>query len=139
MRSSRNSATASVSNAAPQQRAPSIERRDSFTCATFHAMGSPCDLLVATVEQEPATELAGIAAREAWRIERKFSRYVEDNIVARINSANGTAVQVDEETADLIDFAATLYDISENRFDITSGVLREAWTFDGVSTCPTKT
>ena len=32
----------------------------------------------------------------------------DDNIVARINRAAGVAVELDDETADLIDFAATL-------------------------------
>ena len=93
-------------------------------------------MLVDSVNQEQAAKLAGIAAQEAWRIERKYSRYLDGNIVARINSAKGAAVKVDEETADLIDFAATLFEISDAKFDITSGVLREAWTFDGTQQVP---
>jgi FAD:protein FMN transferase len=43
---------------------------------------------------------------------------------------------VDDETANLLDFAALLHDLSGGRFDITSGVLREVWTFDGSDRVP---
>lgn len=78
------------------------------------------------------------AAAEAWRVEAKFSRYLSGNIVDRINSANGAPIEVDDETANLLDFAATLHQLSDGLFDITSGVLREVWTFDGSDCVPRK-
>ena len=94
-------------------------------------MGSPCELVCEAPKRREALELTQLVADEAWRIEDKFSRYLAGNIVSRINSAGGTAVEVDDETADLLDFAITLYELSERRFDITSGVLRRVWHFDG--------
>lgn len=38
----------------------------------------------------------------------------------------GDAVSVDDEAANLLDFAATLHDLSAGRFDITSCILRKA-------------
>lgn len=43
---------------------------------------------------------------------------------------------MDDESAKLLDFAAVLHDLSGGLFDITSGVLRRAWTFDGGSHTP---
>ena len=100
-------------------------------------MGSPCELLVDCEREADANTLAGIVSTEAWRIEDKFSRYLPDNIVHRINNCDGKSTSVDDETANLIDFAATLYEMSERRFDITSGALREAWNFDGSDNVPT--
>jgi FAD:protein FMN transferase len=37
---------------------------------------------------------------------------------------------MDEETASLMNFASQCFDLSEGLFDITSGGLRRAWTFD---------
>ena len=99
-------------------------------------MGSPCEILVETGDETHALNVAGAAADEAWRIEDKFSRYLPGNIVDRINSSNGKPVNVDDETANLIDFSETLYDLSGGKFDITSGVLREAWVFDGSDRVP---
>lgn len=99
-------------------------------------MGSPCELLIETTEESAAKSATDIVANEAWRIEDKFSRYLPDNIVHRINNSDGEAVQIDEETANLIDFATSLFEMSDGRFDITSGVLRNAWKFDGGDQLP---
>lgn len=99
-------------------------------------MGSPCELLVETDDEALAQDLLHVVADEAWRIEDKYSRYLPGNVVARINESNGSPVTVDDETAKLLDFAATLYELSDRRFDITSGVLRKAWNFDGSDRVP---
>jgi thiamine biosynthesis lipoprotein len=99
-------------------------------------MASPCEVHVAGGDRQIARRALETAANEAWRIERKFSRYRPDNIVHEINTANGRTVTVDEETARLIDYAAELHSLSEGRFDITSGVLRKAWRFDGTDRVP---
>jgi thiamine biosynthesis lipoprotein len=99
-------------------------------------MASPCTVLSEACDVKEARELTGIAAAEAWRIEAKFSRFRSDNIIGRINSAGGSPVEVDAETAQMLDFAALLHELSDGRFDITSGVLREAWRFDGSDAVP---
>jgi len=104
----------------------------------FEAMASPCEVVCESPRRSDAAEMCELVAAEAWRIEDKFSRYRDDNIVARINRAAGVDVELDDETADLIDFAATLYQLSNKRFDITSGILRRAWTFDGSDRVPSQ-
>lgn len=83
-----------------------------------------------------AWRLLKIAADEAWRIERKFSRYSDDNIIYRINNSHGRAVEVDDEVSHLLDFAQQCWELSDGMFDITSGVLRRVWRFDGSSDIP---
>lgn len=102
----------------------------------FAAMASPCEILLDHEDFTAAAAQLQAAADEAWRIERKFSRYRQDNIVHAINTAAGAPVTVDEETARLIDFAAMLHEVSGGGFDITSGVLRRAWKFDGSDRVP---
>ena len=99
-------------------------------------MGSPCEVLLEAASENEAQIAGDLVATEAWRIEDKFSRYRPGNIVHRINSADGSPTRVDDETARLLDFAGTLYDLSDGKFDITSGVLREVWTFDGSDRVP---
>lgn len=93
-------------------------------------MGSPCEVVSEALRRGDALEIATQVASEAWRIEDKFSRYLEGNIVDCINSAAGKTVEVDDETANLLDFSVTLYGLSDHRFDITSGALRRVWRFD---------
>ncbi len=101
-------------------------------------MASPCELLMALESPQEAERLLKLAAEEAWRIEAKFSRYREDNIVHRINAGDGKPIEVDEETAALLDFADQCFELSEGLFDITSGVLREVWHFDGSDKIPSE-
>lgn len=95
------------------------------------AMASPSDVLMEVDEETLAQDILTAVANEAWRIEDKFSRYKNGNIIHQINHSNGQAITVDAETARLLDFANELYQLSEGLFDVTSGVLRRLWTFDG--------
>jgi FAD:protein FMN transferase len=99
-------------------------------------MASPCELLTEVADEPTARKLLDVVAIEAARIESKFSRYTSANIVDRINRSGGKPVEVDEETAQLLDFADQIFHLSDGAFDITSGVLRKAWTFDGGSRVP---
>jgi thiamine biosynthesis lipoprotein len=103
----------------------------------FTAMACPCETLIDTPDQAVASRAATAVAQEAWRVERKFSRYRHDNIVHAINHADGAPIRVDEECARLLDFAAECWELSEGLFDITSGVLRRVWVFDGSDRLPT--
>jgi thiamine biosynthesis lipoprotein len=115
-----------------------IERRDrGIVAARFSAMASDCEVLIETNELELAQELGQLAAAEAWRIEKKYSRYRDDSIVSAIHRSRD-AFEVDAETATLIDYAAQCYALSNGLFDITSGVLRHLWKFDGTVRVPTQ-
>ena len=103
----------------------------------FTAMASPCVVLVDTQDSRLGTEVAEIVKAEALRIEAKFSRY-RPSVITHINETAGQAVSVDEETADLIDYAMKCYALSDGHFDITSGALRRVWKFDGSESIPTE-
>ena len=96
----------------------------------FKAMGSACEVVLASHTQNEAESMAKLAIDEVLRIERKYSRYTTDSIIAKINQQAGCeAVQCDDETWALFQFASQLFDKSDGLFDITSGVLRQAWDF----------
>lgn len=96
----------------------------------FAAMACDCEVHLAATDEADAEALARPAIDEVRRIETKYSRYLADSIVSRINAAAGSAaVQLDPETEALLRYAATLHASSDGLFDITSGVLRRAWNF----------
>lgn len=99
-------------------------------------MASPCEVHLADVDEAVARRAVELVAAEAHRIETKYSRYRDGNVVHAINSSRGAAVAVDDETARLIDYAAALFELSDGKFDVTSGVLRRVWTFDGSDRIP---
>jgi thiamine biosynthesis lipoprotein len=117
-------------------RSITVDRSSGYFQGAFLAMGCPCEILSETDDESIARDLFDAIAAEAWRIEDKFSRYVPDNVVDNINRSAGESVEVDDETANLLDFATSLHDMSSGRFDVTSGVLRKAWVFDGSDNVP---
>lgn len=97
----------------------------------FRAMGSPCEIRLYASGEAKARRAARIARSEVRRLEECYSRYREDSITTRINRSAGSAcgLEVDEETAALLDYAETAWEQSDGLFDVTSGVLRRAWDF----------
>ena len=100
-------------------------------------MASPCEVLIECDQHSEARALIAMAQQEANRIEQKFSRYLDDNIIHQINNG-GERIAVDTETARLLDFAQQCYRMSEGWFDITSGILRRAWNFSQDDRIPTQ-
>ncbi len=96
----------------------------------FRAMACACEVVLADMNAASAARLAQAAIDEVRRIETKYSRYLQDSIITRINAAAGSAaVACDDETWALLDYAQSLYASSGGLFDITSGVLRRVWDF----------
>lgn len=100
-------------------------------------MASECRLLLYASNSMIATEVAEQVMQEVYRIEARYSRYLSHSVLSDINqhAALGTSLSVDVETAALLDFAFAAFHISGGLFDITSGVLRHVWDFNG-STLP---
>jgi thiamine biosynthesis lipoprotein len=96
----------------------------------FQSMASTCSLQIDGRDERVMRQAATQAIAEVHRIERKFSRYLDTSVISRINHGAGLdMIEVDAETHGLLDFADQLWSLSDGLFDITSGVLRQAWDF----------
>ncbi|RDH81237.1 MAG: FAD:protein FMN transferase [endosymbiont of Galathealinum brachiosum] len=115
-----------------------IEIKKNHSIGRFNAMACPCEILLETLDKELITLITKHAYNEAKRIENKFSRYRTDNIIYAINNSNGTPVDVDDETTLMFNFADQCFELTDGKFDITSGVLRKIWQFDGSDNIPTQ-
>jgi FAD:protein FMN transferase len=94
-------------------------------------MGSPCDVQLHAHDAAQAARVCAMAVADVERLEARYSRYREDSFLSEINrvAAMGGAIEVDEETAALLDYAVACHRQSDGLFDITSGLLRRAWNF----------
>ena len=99
---------------------------------SFAAMGTDCLLHLYAADAEQADAVFEQVADEVLRIEARYSRYRPDSVLAAINrmAASGGRIEVDGETAALLDYAHACYRKSDGLFDISSGLLRQAWDFD---------
>ncbi|MDI9347361.1 MAG: FAD:protein FMN transferase [Methylacidiphilales bacterium] len=100
-----------------------------FTC-----FASSNEILVATEDTQLAAAITEIAKQEAFRIERKYSRFRNDNIIHSINTALGKPIPIDSETYQLFSIAQVLHQQSQGMFDITAGVLNQVWNFSNPPT-----
>jgi len=94
-------------------------------------MGGPCKVLLDGCSGALAPRAISRLVLELQRLESKYSRYLPDSLVSRLNSSAGTgqAVTMDEETFGLCEYTTALWKQSDGLFDPTSGVLRRAWDF----------
>lgn len=98
---------------------------------TFRAMAAENEVQIHSDDEAHARSAASVAIAAVARIEAKYSRYLDDSVVTRINrAAGGAPVEIDEETRLLLSYADTCFRQSDGLFDATSGVLRRAWRFD---------
>ncbi len=115
-----------------------LSRSGDYFLLQFQAMASTCELLIDLPESERALaeQLALQAIKETWRIEFKYSRYQKGNWHNRLHQSQGQWQDLDEESARLIAFANQAWQLSNGLFDITSGILRQVWRFDGSDHLP---
>jgi len=121
-----------------QKRAIQCQPREAGFLLSFNAMASPCEVLVDCESKEHAQQLGKIAADEAWRIEDKYSRYQQNSVCGQLNLNAGKSCNIDQETYLLLKFSDDCFNMSDGLFDITSGVLRKAWRFDGSDNIPSQ-
>lgn len=97
----------------------------------FRAMGTACELVLEGADELVMRAAASAGEAEVLRLETKYSRYRDDSVTAAINRSAGDAagIEVDSETAALLDYADVAHRESGGLFDISSGVLRRAWDF----------
>lgn len=97
---------------------------------TFSAMGSPCALHFYHNDNAKAQKLYQQLVAEVQRLEQKYSRYLPGSLLSQINQAAGHhKIDIDNETYSLLAYTEQAYQISEQLFDITTGVLRHVWDF----------
>ncbi len=113
---------------------------DGVWAGRFEAMASPCELLVDGgdhgLDAAGAEHLLALARDEVLRIEHKYSRYRADSELSRWHAHAGETIEVDDESAGLLDLAELCHQLSGGLFDISSGVLRAVWRFDGSDRLP---
>lgn len=115
-----------------------IKQHKNIYKIVFNAMASPCEVLLYTDDRQLVEQVAQLAVSETRRIEKKFSRYISDNLCFQLNHSNGQAIAIDPETFQLLEYASQLFELSDGLFDITSGVLRKIWKFQTGEKPPTQ-
>ena len=104
--------------------APRLTRSGAGFVFAFDAMATPCEVRLET--DDAAIAKAAAMQRNVKRVaSNKNSAVIASTASSgKINASNGAEVRVDDETAQLLTFAAHCFDVSGGRFDVTSGVCK---------------
>jgi thiamine biosynthesis lipoprotein len=114
-----------------QDRTSELIPKPGYTLGSFFAMGCPCEVLMETEDAALTQRLLDTVQDETWRLEALWSRYLETSLVQQLNARPAQPKDMDAETSALLVYCEQLWELSDGAFDITSGVLRRLWTFDG--------
>ncbi len=92
-------------------------------------MGCPCALHIEVADVAQADAALAITQAELLRLDRKYSHYRDDSLVAEFARLAGSDqwLEVDDETAGLLDFAALMHAQTDGLFDVSSGALTRLW------------
>ncbi len=105
-----------------------------FTFEERH-LGTPIvlQLVVGGEEIEAAQraqQLAGLCFEECARIESAYSRFLEDNALARLNASLEEWLAVEEEFYRLLEFGEHLRERTSGAFDLSVKGILDSWGYD---------
>lgn len=115
-----------------------FETQGGLTLGHFKAMANPCVIIIEHENKEIIQQVMRLMADEVWRIEQKYSRYLATSALSQVNHAKGKSIPIDSETYHLLQLADVLWQESQGKFDISSGVFRKVWTFSQQQQMPTQ-
>jgi len=115
-----------------------LKLKDSLVIGHFRAMANPCVIFIEHQDTSSVQTVMHHMAEEVWRIEQKYSRYLESSALSKINTGTGQSVSIDAETYHLLKLSDVLYEESQGMFDISSGIFRKIWSFDQQQQIPTQ-
>jgi thiamine biosynthesis lipoprotein len=115
-----------------------FETQGSVIVGHFWAMANPCAIFIEHDNNDAVQHAIRLMAKEVWRIEQKYSRYLLGSTLDCINNAGGKAIAIDKETYHLLQLSDVLWQESMGQFDITSGIFRKLWFFNKQQQPPTQ-
>ena len=96
----------------------------------FRAMSTPCQVKVHGVAESVAREFQADVVNWVGRFEARYSRYIPDSLISRINAAAGEHwVETDPETDRLFQLCHELFFFTRGSFDPSASPLMRLWNW----------
>ena len=98
---------------------------------SFKAMGTPCEITYRCESANEATEFREQSLAWVRKFENRYSRYLPDSLISRINRTAGTGqfIEIEEEDERLFKLCDTLHFFTRGLFDPTTLPLAQLWNF----------
>lgn len=109
----------------------SCGKQDNVIKRSTATMGTIIEVQVRNPESEDkANNAISAAFDEAERINQKYSTYIEDNLMAKLNNPKAKSIKVDKETFKLLKKCDTLNKLTNGGFDPAVGNLIDLLGFE---------
>jgi len=96
----------------------------------FKAMGTNCEILFRANSEQQADQFRQEAMEWVKNFEQRYSRYKDDSLIGRINTAAGKeAIPIEEEDARLFEICDQMHFLTQGLFDPTTLPLSRIWNF----------
>lgn len=95
-------------------------------------MGCPASFQFYASSLQKSEDVKSAILKKLVHYDQYYTNYSATSFTAEINRQAGssTGIIVDEETAALLDYAQSCYQLSDGLFDITSGPLHKIWLYE---------
>ena len=111
-------------------RSATLSSASGFYKLAFHAMGTICRVHFRPQNARHARECQGEILHWVAQFEAKYSRFLSDSLISRINAAAGEHwVEIDDETENLIKLCGELFFFTRGVFDPTALPLIKLWNW----------
>jgi thiamine biosynthesis lipoprotein len=95
----------------------------------FRAMGTPCSIQFAAVDEQQAQSYEQAALNWVQTFEARYTRFRDDSLVGQINLSAGSWVEVDAEMDRMLDMCGTVHFLTQGIVDVTAGPLAKLWDY----------
>jgi len=107
-----------------------IREENGLSILTFHAMGTVCRVSLVEPSRAAANAYLDNLLNRIAEFEARYSRFLENSLISRINAAAGVNwVEVDEETDRILDLCNEMFFFTSGAFDPTSLPLIRLWNW----------
>ena len=97
---------------------------------TFQAMGTPCQIVFSAASPAGGDYFVQEALRWVADFEAKYSRFIPDSLIGRINQSAGREwIEIDPETQQLFGLCQELSFMTGGAFDVTALPLIKLWNW----------
>ncbi|MFM2082600.1 MAG: hypothetical protein RL380_1291 [Verrucomicrobiota bacterium] len=112
------------------QRSATSTAAAGFYKLTFHAMGTVCRVNFRLLNPTAARDFQGELLRWVANFEAKYSRFLANSLISRINAAAGEHwVELDAETENILKLCGEMFFFTRGTFDPTALPLIQLWNW----------
>ncbi len=107
----------------------------------FHCMTTPCEVLLYCAAQTDANKVSKLIENNTRRLEKKYNFFSDDSLLTALNQRTKQAIEVDDETIQVLTKIKQLSIETKGCFDITTGTLKSCSTLKSskeIETCREK-